>query len=1111
MAIRVGITHQTQYHYDRPINLGPQIVRLRPAPHYRNPIVGYSLTVRPSEHFVNWQQDPNGNYLARYVFPAKTRELSLTVDLVADLEVINPFDFFLEPESERFPFAYPEGLAKQLSPYLERGSWGPRFAAYLASVDQSEKHIVQFLVDFNQKVQREIEYVLRFEHGLQSPEETLERGRGACRDFAWLQVQLLRHLGIAARFVSGYSVQLVADVKPLEGAAGVAKDVVDLHAWAEAFLPGAGWVGLDGTSGLMAGEGHIPLACAADPEMAAPISGALDECEVEFHHQMRVQRIDERPRTTKPYTDEQWEAIVRAGDRVDERLEQQDVRLTMGGEPTFVSVDDYRSAQWTVAAEGQHKRERAEALIRRLRERFAPRGLLQFVQGKWYPGESLPRWALYLLWRTDGDVLWEDERWIATPQTGDERPATIDDARRFTHALAERLGTDPEHVLEAFEDAIWYSWREGLLPVNVDPRDPELEDAEERDRLRRVFQRGLTNPVGCVLPLRLASSGERRWESGLWMLRARPLVLTPGDSPLGLRLPLPSLPYEGDSAIHHVEISDPMQPRPPLPPRAALGVSLRPAERHASVRRQSRYDGEGAANRRDGAEESAFRGPVVRTALCVEPRDGRLCIFLPPLPNLEAFVELIATIESVARELELPIVLEGYPAPPDPRLETLKVTPDPGVIEVNVQPASSWRELVLNTTILYEEARLARLGTVRFLVDGQEVGTGGGNHFVLGAREPLSSPFLRRPELLAGMVTYWNNHPSLSYLFSSLFIGPTSQAPRLDEARHDSLYELEIALEQLRGISGPVPPWLVDRLFRNLLIDATGNTHRAEFCIDKLYAPETVTGRLGLLELRSFEMPPHSRMGLAQALLVRAVVGWLFEHPYRNPLLRWGSQLHDRFMLSTFVRMDFDSVIDDLRNHGFPLEASWFEPHHAFRFPHVGTATYDGVTLSLFRALEPWNVLGEEPAAGGTVRYVDSSVERLEVRLRGAIDGRHALLCNGYRIPLAPTDTLGELVGGVRYRAWQPPHCLHPNIGVHTPLVFDLVDTFHAKSLGGCRYHVGHPGGRNYDEPPVNALEAEGRRLARFEPLGHTAGAIQIVEPIAHPEFPLTLDLRRQR
>jgi uncharacterized protein (DUF2126 family)/transglutaminase-like putative cysteine protease len=1123
MGIQVAIHHKTAYRYDRPVSLGPQIVRLRPAPHCRTPILSYALRVAPKTHFLNWQQDPQSNWLARFVFPEKTREFTLEVDLVADLSSINPVDFFLEPQAETFPFAYDPWLAKELRPFLEIEPAGPLLQAWVDALEVQAGRTVDVLVTINSRIQRGIGYLIRLEPGVQTCEETLRLGTGSCRDTSWLLVQVLRRLGLAARFVSGYLVQLVPDEKPLDGPAGPSADFTDLHAWAEVYLPGAGWVGLDPTSGMLAGEGHIPLAATPDPVSAAPVSGMIEACELEFAHSMSVSRIREQPRTTRPYTAAQWAAIDAVGQSVDRELVAGDVRLTMGGEPTFVSIDDFDGDEWNTAAVGPTKQERATALIHRLQERFAPGGLLHFGQGKWYPGESLPRWALRLYWRRDGTALWANGDYL--DDHSKHLRHGVAEAEMFVKHLAGRLGVSAEFTQAAYEDPWTFIAKEQALPVNVDPLDSKLDSAEERARLARVFTRGLAEPVGFALPLsrRHEASGPV-WQSSPWPLRSERIFLVAGDSPIGYRLPLESLPWVEPSDYPHVHQRDPFEPRAPLPaPVGGGGMAVVTGAPAASLPVDPRQKQSGEMPGRNEAGETQrqmadVRGGVptggqaatgvVRTAICVEPREGRLHVFMPPTSLLEDWVELVGHVESTAVALDMPVVLEGYPPPRDPRLAEIAVTPDPGVIEVNIHPSASWPELVANTFGLYEDARQSRLGTEKFALDGRHVGTGGGNHIVVGAATPADSPFLRRPTLLRSLLTYWQNHPSLSYLFSGLFIGPTSQHPRIDEARLESLYELEIAFAQMDTLGDRPPAWLIDRLLRHLLVDVQGNTHRAEFCIDKLFSPDSSAGRLGLVELRSFEMPPHAEMSLVQQVLLRALIARFWRQPYGGRLVRWGNELHDRWMLPSFIAADIADVVRDLRQAGYAFDEQWFTPHVNFRFPVIGSISLQGLSLEVRTAVEPWHVLGEQPGGGGTARYVDSSLERLQVRLSGVVGDRFVLACNGRGVPLAPTGTDGEFVAGVRYRAWQPPDCLHPTIGVHTPLVFDIFDSWSGRSIGGCTYHVSHPGGRNFTTFPVNANEAEGRRLARFFPFGHTPGPMQIAPPTRNPEFPLTLDLR---
>jgi len=1118
MSIHVALHHRTTYNYDRLVNLGPQVVRLRPAPHSRTRILSYSLRVHPERHFLNWQQDPQSNYLARLVFHEPTRKLEIEVDVVAEMAVFNPFDFFLEPEAERMPFTYAAALDHELEPFRLRCELSPLFQAYHARImaglaglkgDQCPRTI-DFLVEVNQRLWRDIKYLIRLEPGVQTPEETLSLGTGSCRDSAWLLVQLLRHCGLATRFVSGYLIQLAPDVKSLDGPSGAEKDFTDLHAWCEVYLPGAGWIGLDPTSGLLAGEGHVPLAATPDPQSAAPISGVVDESKCELGFEMTVKRLFESPRVTKPYTEEQWAEIKKLGQQVDADLNKHDCRLTMGGEPTFVSISDREEPEWNTAALGTQKRKLADDLMRRLKRRFTKGALLHYGQGKWYPGESLPRWAFGAYWRKDGESIWTNEELFGLENK--DYGHGPKQAEQFIHALADHLGCGGKCIMPAFEDAWYYLWKERRLPTNVDPFKSNLKDPEDRVRLAKIFEQGLDKVVGFVLPLQRGWNGQNPcWTSGPWFFRPERCYLTPGDSPVGFRLPLDSMPWTSQGDYPFLSEQDPHEERPALSPspseRLQHQVPRRPETPAAQYKELQRFSTQDVA-RFPTQEESAWW--LVRTALCVEPRHGRLHVFMPPVRTLEDYLECVAAVEKTAAQLDTPVVIEGYTPPRDHRLHILKVTPDPGVIEVNLQPVASWDEMILQTEGLYEEARLTRLGTEKFMMDGRHTGTGGGNHLVLGGPTAPDSPLLRRPDLLRSLLSYWQNHPSLSFLFSGLFIGPTSQSPRVDEARNDSLYELEAAFQQVPG-NKHLPPWLTDRLFRNLLIDSSGNTHRAEFSIDKLYPPESSSARLGLLEMRAFEMPPHARMSLAQQLLLRALISRFWQEPYHQSLVRWGTDIHDRWMLPHFVWNDFVEVIDDLRQHGYPMQSDWFGPHFEFRFPTLGDLDVSNIHLEFRQALEPWHVLGEEAGAGGPVRYVDSSVERVQIKAQGLTPGRHLIACNGWAVPLHPTGVNGEFVCGVRYRAWQPPSGLHPTLSVNSPLVFDVFDTWNKRSLGGCTYHVMHPGGRNHTTFPVNAYEAESRRLARFFRQGHTPGIMQLRVAEKSQEFPFTLDLRHAR
>jgi uncharacterized protein (DUF2126 family) len=1026
------------------------------------------------------------------------------------MTVYNPFDFFTEDLAEFWPFSYPPELLEDLSIYRRVEPAGPLLQAFLDGVSREKCRTIDFIVGLNAKVANAVGYVIRMEPGVQTPEQTFSRGTGSCRDTSWLLVNALRHFGFAARFVSGYLIQLKPDVKALDGPSGTDVDFTDLHAWCEAYIPGAGWIGLDPTSGLLTGESHIPLAATPHYANAAPIVGgftAMGEVKTDFAFDMKVTRVAEHPRITRPFSDEAWSALNAVGEKVDERLAQGDVRLTMGGEPTFVSIDDFEGAEWNTAAVGAQKRVLADGLIRRLRERFAPGGFLHYGQGKWYPGETLPRWTFSLYWRRDAAPIWQNEALVA--REGEKSPkATAEAAQSLLEAMAEELGVGAGYVVPAYEDPGEWLLKEANLPDNVTPENSKLEDPEERLRMASVFARGLTQPTGYVLPIQAwqaRSSLRRMWRSEKWSLRRQKLFLVPGDSPAGYRLPLSSLTWLSPAVYPYINPADPAEPRGDLPEPKAIETVADPSRVLATHSFTASTGGQALMG-----QQPDEVGGSVRTAVSVEARDGRLCVFMPPTTQVEDYLDLVNVAEAAAARLGLAVHIEGYAPPHDSRLNVIRVAPDPGVIEVNIHPASDWRDCVSITEAVYEEARLSRLGADKFMIDGRHTGTGGGNHVVVGGRTTLDSPFLRRPDLLRSLILYWQRHPSLSYLFSGLFIGPTSQAPRIDEARHDSLYELEIAMAQVPDPGrGTTPmPWLTDRLFRNLLIDVTGNTHRAEICIDKLYSPDGPTGRLGLVEFRGFEMPPHPRMSLAQQLLIRAIIARLWDRPISGAFSRWGTQLHDRFMLPHFIWQDFLDVLRDLRECGFEMQPEWYVAQAEFRFPFCGEVDYQGTHLEIRQALEAWHVLGETGAIGGTVRYTDSSVERLQAKLTTADPGRYTVTCNGRRLPMQPVGG-GAAVAGVRFKAWQPALALHPVLPVDAPLHFDIYDRWSGKAVGGCTYHVAHPGGRSYDTFPVNGNEAEARRLARFEPYGHRGGAYVPPAEVPHPEFPMTLDLRR--
>jgi uncharacterized protein (DUF2126 family) len=1058
MSIQVALNHRTQYRYDKLISLGPQIIRLRPAAHCRTPILSYSLNVIPTKNILNWQFDPHANHLARLIFTEKTDKFFVEVDLVADLTPYNPFDFFLEPGAGDYPFEYAPDVAKDLERYLSVDPDGPLLQAFLGNLSDEKQGTINFLVDLNRRVRDQVDYVTRLDPGVQTCEQTLDLRTGSCRDSAWLLVQILRRVGIAARFVSGYLIQLAPEDRTAEGPVGTQSDSADLHAWAEAFLPGAGWIGMDPTSGLFAGEGHIPLVCTPYPSQAAPIGGTAERANVDFSYSVAVRRLNETPRPSTPSTEDDWAQIQEVAHKLDVDLKANDVRLTMGAEPTFVGIDKPESPQWNTDAFGAEKRVRGLALIECLREKTAPGAMLHYGQGKWYPGEPLPRWALSCFWRSDGVPVWENIDLIAKEDQSYGFSAA--DASLFAEGLARRLEVSSENLLPAF--------------------NPGAD---------------LVEPAGYILPLRRRqSAGRLRWSSQLWFPRPERLLLTSGDSPIGYRIPTETIPWVAPDELEYEHEAAPFADRVKLPASPA--------------RRMDLFQTNPAADPLPALSSIAeTASELIRPSLCVQAREDRLHVFLPYARSLADYLDLVAAVEDTCQYLQKPVWLEGYAPPSDPRLRSFSVSPDPGVLEVNLPPASTWDELEQINTVLFEQACQNRLTAEKFGFDGSHLATGGGSHIVIGGATVLDSPFLRRPDLLRSMVAFWQNHPSLSYLFSGMYVGPTSQYPRVDEARMDALYELEIAFSQLR--LNNCPPTVLDGLFRSLLVDVTGNSHRAEFCIDKLYPPEGHGLRLGLLELRAFEMTPHQRMGLLEMLLVRALVCMLWKQPYERGLIRWGTMLHDRFMLPHFVMRDFQEVLAQLRLSGYNIDEKWFASHFEFRFPVIGSIKVEGIEFELRHALEPWNVLAEETVSGRTARSVDSSLERIQVKLSGVTtESRYVVVCNGRRVPLHPTGEPGEEVAGVRYRARRLSDALHPTIPVHAPLSFEIIDIWKDRSIGHCTYHVGRPNGTAYTARPVNAAEAEKRRLERFQRSTPPLCPMAAPEKEINPVFPLTLDLR---
>jgi hypothetical protein len=631
---------------------------------------------------------------------------------------------------------------------------------------------VDFLVDINRQIQGKVGYVIRLEPGVQTPEETLELARGSCRDSAWLLVQVLRHLGLAARFVSGYLIQLVPDVKSLDGPSGTDHDFTDLHAWCEVYLPGAGWIGLDPTSGLFAGEGHIPLACSPQPSSASPITGFTEKCECEFEHRMRIERVWEAPRVTKPYSDEQWQAIEALGHQIDADLIDDDVRLTMGGEPTFVSIDDHDGAEWNTEALGPTKRVRAAEIFHRLREKYAPNGLQHFGQGKWYPGEQLPRWSLNCLWRCDGEPVWNDPALYAD-ETRDLR-CRRGPRRALPEAPRRSPGDRPQVRLPAYEDVYYYLWREHRLPANVDPFDARLEDPLERRRLAQVFRQGLDQAIGHVLPVyarRVAGRADR----GSCVMAAATSSRVTHRSAIGCR----STRSPGSPATTIPTSMPPTRPRASHPcartPRSAPSMPSATARVWLPKRPRS------AAKALPGRRSTVTRLPARTPATASIARHSTWSRRRWSRARRSRHRPATAFSTSSCRRPRRSRTISNSSPPSKPPPRNARFTGDSRRLRAAARPATdqlprhsrpgrhrSQHPAVgdLGRTRRPHDASLRSRAPVapvteKFMLDGRHTGTGGGNHFVFGGATTLDSPFLRRPDLLRSLISYWHNHPSL--------------------------------------------------------------------------------------------------------------------------------------------------------------------------------------------------------------------------------------------------------------------------------------------------------------------------------------------------------------
>jgi uncharacterized protein (DUF2126 family) len=1098
--MRVAITHRIDQHFARSRSLSTHWLRLRPAPEQRARITAFSLAVQAEPHFLNWVRDPFENHLGRLDFPEPLAGFGITLELIAELAPTNPFDFLTEPYAAGHPFEYPTQLKKELSPYLLTGEPGPRLGAWLADLDRTSTTTVERLAAVNRMVQEAHALTIEGAPDAMDVEGFLEREKGSCWDFAWLLTVTLRHLGIAARFACGYRVLLADEA---DGSTPRLPDTVTLHTWSEAYIPGAGWIGLDPSMGTFVTESHIPLACAPDPLHVLPIVGDRETPPETRSESLRARRLTPS-RVSWPHTDTQWADIEALGRYLDEDLAIQGLRPTVGVSLSLVSGLDAMRPEWSTQALGPSKRSLAESLSLSLRERLGPGGVLQLGQGEWFGGETLPRWRLGCFFRADGEPVWRNPERLSSGQA--QGTASADQAERLAQALARGLGIDPARAVAAYEDPLHELWR--AHASGASPHWEDLRDPMRRRALAERLSSAHRTPTGYVLPLSW-DHARACWVSGAWRFRRAELFLAPGSASMGYRLPLNSL-IDDEAGVFEAEIE-----RSPLEERGRL------PDFHAGVR---------ARHERGVTEASARDDHPPRTALCVEARAGRLFVFLPPVSHLEHYLDLVAVVEVAAEALKLPLSLEGYPPPEDPRLRRVLLEPDAGVLRLDLPETDNWDQLLRGLSAAYEEAWALGLGTERVAADdggpgaGRRLPSGGGGRLTIGGVSPSESPFLTRPEILRSLVAYWQRHPCLSYLFAGRLIGPSGSAPRPDEGRDELLYELSIALERLpSGTSDK--PWLPDRMLRHLLTDPAGNLKRAEIRVDELYSPERASARLGRIMINAFESAPEMRLGALQSLLVLGLIGRFGRHPDSGELRRWGPALHDRFMLPDVLLDDLRTVVADLGAARYPFQLDWFQPLFELRFPLLGSVPIGPLTLKLRTAHEPWPLLAEEATGGGLARFIDASTERLQTTLSGAHPGRYVLACNGHRVPLQETATHGEYVAGVRYKASNPPATLHPTVWPVQALVFDVIDTWTGRGIGGCTYlppqpEIWGPIGTAAEAPPTGEPRAAPRvfpvpilsmqamgKSGRFSPRGSGLGPMTAPPKIDDEQFPHLLDL----
>ncbi len=1027
MTTRVALTQRYEYQFSRPVQLSTHWLRLRPAPHTQCSISAYSLRIDADPVWLNWLRDPFENHLARLDLPDPVASLMIEVDLIANLDPVNPFDFLVEPYAASYPFDYPDQLRKELAPYLRTGKLGPRLTKFFQTVERTSGYITEQIGAINQHVADSISAAGPGKPGPVDLETVLEKGRGTAWELAWLLTLTLRSVGLAARMTQGYRIFIHAEADV---------DTASNHAWSEVFLPGAGWIGLDPCGGVFINEGYIPLASAPEPLRVLPIAGYRESCDETFNQTISTRRLSPKP-STWPLSDSQWTDLQSLGAYIDADLNEQNINLAMANGLSFVSANDVQSLEWNIAALGPGKRFTAEQLLQRLWRRLAPGGVLHVGQGEQFGGEALPRWNLNCFARADGKPVWRN---AALLEWGNNKQSvSLEDAEQLADQITHALGLSSKFVMPAYEDGLQKLWSNRDSLDNI-PSAEELNDPEKRRALAATLSSSQAHVVGYVLPLRW-DAGHERWSSGRWQFRRDALYLLSGSSPLGYRLPLESLPVANGA------------PTEMDPERCQFDERGLLPDMHGEL--SARLSSYGRIQAKPPAADAKTADAAPRTALCIEVRDNRLYIFMPPLTHLEHYLGLLAVIEHAAEALALPLTLQGYEPPQDCRLRRFKLEPQAGILKVWLPEAHGWqqqREIIQAT---YDEADRIGLQGERVINDGRRLPPGGGAELTLGGVTPRESPFLCRPELLRSLVSFWQQHPSLSFFFAGRSIGAGGDAPRPDEGRDESLYELGIALERIP--KGEIDtPWMPDRLLRHLLVDPAGDMQRAEISVDQLYSPDQAGLRLGRVVLRSFEMPPDAKLASLQSLLVMGLLSYFGRQPQKGSLSHWGAALHDRFMLPSLLWQDLCGVLDELNHAGYPFQSEWFEPLRELHFPVLGSVQLGDIGLELRAALEPWPLLAEETTAAGVARFVDSANERLEVHITGLTPSRYALVCNGRRVPLQPAGMRGEYVAGVRYKASNPPSTLHPTIPPVAVLVFDLVDSWTDKSVGGCTYTPTH-------------------------------------------------------